>query len=329
MSALQEADPQTPQADHRLPLPALLLGVPLAFAAIIGFVLVAFALPGVKAAPHDVPIGVTGPTSVVTTVSTALDQRQPGGFAVTGYPDADALQAAIRDREVYGGFAPTPQGTTVFVASGAGPVVAQTLTQIGTALAGTTGGTATVQDIAPLTQDDPRGAGLGAAMLPMVMGSILPAIALSRLTRRRGLQVAATLIYSVIAGFAFAAILHFGFGSIDGSYLRESLALTAAVGAGALALLGLQAAFGMVGFGLGAAVLMLLGNPLSGASSAPHFLAVPWRQIGQAMPPGAGSQLLRSAAYFDGAGPMTPWWVLGVTALVGLALVSVSSRRAG
>ena len=82
--------------------------------------------------------------------------------------------------------------------------------------------------------------------------------------------------------------------------------IAATIAAGTLGLLGLQWVAGRPGVALGAVTLLLVGNPLSGASTAPEFLATPWREIGQAMPPGAGSQLLRSVSFFDGAGSLTP-----------------------
>jgi hypothetical protein len=76
-----------------------------------------------------------------------------------------------------------------------------------------------------------------------------------------------------------------------------------------------------------AIVMMLLGNPLSGASSAPEMLPRPWGALGQLLPPGAGSQALRSVTYFDGVGAATPLLVLSVWAIAGLALVGVAWRR--
>ncbi|MDF3149211.1 ABC transporter permease, partial [Streptomyces sp. T21Q-yed] len=79
--------------------------------------------------------------------------------------------------------------------------------------------------------------------------------------------------------------------------------------------------------GIVAAVVMLFGNPFSGASSAPQLLPEPAGAIGQWLPPGAGATLLRSVSYFDGAAATGPaltltWWAaLGLGAvLLGNAL---------
>ncbi|WP_146132936.1 hypothetical protein [Knoellia remsis] len=307
----------------------LLAAVPVTLAALVGLVLVAFGLPAVKAAPHDLPLGVAGPKLMTEQLTSALAQRDPGAFDVRVYDDEVALTRAIENREVYGGLLATPRGSTVLTASAASPVVAQSLIAMGTEISRQSGGTGTptVRDVVPLTRDDPRGAGLGAALLPLVIGAILPAVVFTRLGASRRVMLAAGAVYAAVAGLAFAAVLHFGFGSIAGNFWLEAGVFAATIGAGMLALLGLHRVLGMVGLGLGAALLVLVGNPLSGAQSAPEFLASPWREIGQSMPPGAGSQLLRSVAFFDGAGAKDAWIVIGAWALAGLLLLALPSRR--
>jgi hypothetical protein len=136
------------------------------------------------------------------------------------------------------------------------------------------------------------------------------------------------VVYSAVAGATFAAVLHHVFGTLSAGYWAESAVMAATLGAGTVALLGVTWVAGRVGLVLGTLVLVLLGNPLSGAMSAPEFLASPWREIGQGMPPGAGSQLLRSVAYFDGAGATGGWWVLGIWAAAGVVLMALPVRRA-
>jgi hypothetical protein len=70
-----------------------------------------------------------------------------------------------------------------------------------------------------------------------------------------------------------------------------------------LALLGLSSLFGRIGLAVGAAVAVLVGNPLSGLSSAPELLPRGWRAFGQLLPQGANATLLRSTAYLFGPVP--------------------------
>jgi hypothetical protein len=301
------------------------LGAAVAIAVVIGLVLLAFGLPVVSARPDQLPIGVAAPPPVTTQVIAALDQRAPDAFAVTEYVDEAALIEAIRDREVYGGLAMSAGGPVVLTANAASTAAAQTLAALAPALS-RDGSVVEVRDVVPLPADDPRGAGLAALVLPLVLGAIVPAAVLGSLHLRRRTLLAATVAYALVGGTAFALVLHTVFGTLSGDFLTEALVLAAIVGASTLALVGLQWAAGRVGLGLGALLLALVGNPLSGAATAPEFLASPWREIGQAMPPGAGGQLVRSIAFFDGAQSAGPWWVLASWAAAGLVLLALPRR---
>jgi hypothetical protein len=67
--------------------------------------------------------------------------------------------------------------------------------------------------------------------------------------------------------------------------------------------------------------MVFLGNPFSGATSAPELLPSAVDHIGRWLPPGAGANLLRSTAYFHGDGAtshvvvLTIWIVLGFAAI--------------
>ena len=185
-----------------------------------------------------------------------------------------------------------------------------------------------MRDVAPLPAADPRGGGLATILLPLVIGAIAPAVALGRLARSRRVQLAALAVYSAVAGVTFAAVLHHVFGTLPDGYLAEAGVVAVTIAVAALVLLGLQRLLGRLGLAVGAVALVLLANPLSGVTTAPEFLASPWRELGQGMPPGAGSQLLRSVAFFDGAGAAGAWSVLAAWAATGLLLLAVP-RRSG
>ena len=78
---------------------------------------------------------------------------------------------------------------------------------------------------------------------------------------------------------------------------------------------------GPAGLGLSAVLMIFVGNPFSGATSAPQLLPTAVGHIGQWLPPGAGASLLRSTAYFSGNGAsghlnvLIIWSVLGLTAI--------------
>jgi len=83
-----------------------------------------------------------------------------------------------------------------------------------------------------------------------------------------------------------------------------------------------RALLGPGGVAVGAIAMVFVGNPFSAVSSAPELLPTAVGELGQLMPPGAGANLLRSAAYFDGHGAaqhvvvLVAWSVLGIAAIV-------------
>ena len=97
--------------------------------------------------------------------------------------------------------------------------------------------------------------------------------------------------------------------------------------AAGLLMLGLGSMFGRVGLALGALTALLLGNPLSGLTSAPEMLPVGWGQVGQWLPQGANATLLRSTAFFDGAGGALPIVVLTCWSLIGVALIVAAALQ--
>ncbi|WP_328738788.1 hypothetical protein OHA91_06115 [Streptomyces erythrochromogenes] len=286
----------------------------------ISLLLTAFAWPSVRSSVHDVPIAVAGPAPAVKQITPLLDQRLPDGFEVTEVADTAAAEQLIRDRKVYGAIDLSSGTPQVITASAASTAVAQALNSIATGLSqGQGSNTAvTVRDLIPLPAGDPRGAGLSAGALPLVMGGLLAALLLTRLVRGNLRRVTGAFAFAITGGLAVAAILQFWLGSLDGSYWANSGAIAVTIAATSLSILGLESLLGYVGFGLGAATMMLIGNPLSGTATAPEMLPGWSGALGQLLPPGAGGQLLRSTAFFDGHGAtrsatvLVAWLTLGV-----------------
>ncbi|GIF25668.1 hypothetical protein BJ973_003947 [Actinoplanes tereljensis] len=305
-------------------------GVVALLSIVISLLVTAFAWPAARSAVHDIPIAVAGPAAATAQVTAALEQRLPGGFDITPVADTAAAEAAINNREVYGAIDLSTGKPQVLTASAASPVVAQTLQGIATALSQASSGTEAavlVRDLAPLPADDPRGAGLAAGALPLVIGGMIAAVVLTLRIRGTLRRVTGAAVYAVIGGSAMAAILQFGLGSIDGTYALNAGVMALSLAATSLTLLGLESLLGFAGFGLGAAVIFLLGNPLSGAASAPEMLPGWSGELGQLLPPGAAFNLLRSAAFFDGAGATRPLIVLLSWLTFGLLLCAASALR--
>ena len=122
---------------------------------------------------------------------------------------------------------------------------------------------------------------------------MLPAVALVLLLKREvWTRFAAAVVFAGVAGVTIAALLRYVFGSIDQNLLGVAAGLTLGVLAAGLTMLGLGSLFGRVGLALGAMLALLVGNPLSGLSSAPEMLPSGWGELGQWLPQGATATLV-------------------------------------
>jgi hypothetical protein len=315
---------------HEPPAAIRATAVIVVLAVALAVVAIAFALPASRSKPHDVPLGAAGPRAASGQVAAILDKQAPGAFELTYYPGEQALRDAIRNRDVYGGISFGPDGPTLMIATGGSPMIAQMLTQIGTGIAQQSGAPLRTEDLAPPTADDPRGIGLAASALPITLAGLLPAIALVFVLKREvWTRFAAAVVFAGVAGWTIAALLRYVFGSIDQNFWGVTGGLTLGVLAAGLSMLGLGSLFGRAGLALGALLALLLGNPLSGLNSAPEMLPSGWGQLGQWLPQGANATLLRSTAFFDGAGGTLPIVVLTCWALGGAALIVAAALRQG
>jgi predicted RNA-binding Zn ribbon-like protein len=280
----------------------------------------AFAWPASRIAPRDLPLGVAGPPAAAAQAEKQLE-RHEGAFEIHRYADEAAARDAIEDRSVYGAIVVTQQGPELLTASAAGPAVAQFLQQAVGQQAAAGGAQVKTVDVVPTPASDPRGAALNAAVLPLALAGIA-AGAVVTLLGLRGVRAALALLgASALVGMAAAGIAHSWLGALGGDWWAEAgvLALSTLAVGGAVA--GLAALIGPAGAGITAAVVMLIGNPFSGATSAPQMLPEPAGTIGQWLPPGAGTTLLRSVSSFDGAAATGPALTLAWWAALGLGAV--------
>jgi hypothetical protein len=315
---------------HRPPALLRAAGIVAVLAVAIAIVAIAFALPAARSKPHDVPIGAAGPQAASGQVADLLERNAPGAFEITYYPGEGALRDAIRNRDVYGGVSFGPDGRTLFIATGASPAVAQLLSQVGDGIAQHAGVQLHTVDVAPPTVNDPRGAGLAASALPITLAGLLPAIALVLALRREvWTRFAAVVVFAGVAGWTIAALLRFVFGSIDANFWGVAGGLALGALASGLTMLGLGSLLGRAGLAIGALLALLLGNPLSGLSSAPELLPSGWGALGQWLPQGANATLLRSTAFFAGAGATVAIVVLSCWAVVGAGLIVTAAVRNG
>lgn len=290
----------------------------------ISLLIAAFAWPAANIRPRDVPIGVAGPTAAVEQVRERLETSQPGAFEITGYADEQAVREAIENRDIYGAIVAGGPPTVLSAPAGS-PLVAQVLDGVAAAISGTKPAIST--QVVALPAEDPRGAGFSAGALPMVLGALVTGIAVALLIGSIGLRLVALGTASIGAGLAAAALLGPWLGILPGGYVETAAVIALGFAAGGAVLIGFESVFGQPGIGVGALLLMVVGNPISGATSAPEMLPTGWGALGQWLPPGALTTLLRSISYFDGAGGARPTAILLGWTVIGITLAAIGARR--
>jgi hypothetical protein len=300
--------------EHRPPAAAI-LAVPL----IVAVVLALFAWPSSRIEPRDLPVGVAGAPAAVAPMERQLASHD-GAFEVNRYDTEAEAREAIEDREVYGAFVASPSGPKVLTSSAGSPAVAQLLTHA-----------AAEQDaeIEDVVTTPAAGSGLGSSVLPLVLAGLLTGVLASLAVTRGPARVGLTLAGSALAGIAAALVADTWLGIVEGDWIVNAGAFALTFAAIAGAMVGLHSLLGKAGLGIGALVMVFIGNPFSAAATAPELLPQPMGGVGQLLPPGAGANLLRSTGFFDGAGAAEHLAVLAVWAVLGLAAALVSRTTHG
>ncbi len=279
---------------------------------VVGIVLVSlftffFVYPLHDPKPNDLPVGIFDATGYGPSTE---------GYEVKQYPDEEAARQAILDREIYGA---SSAGKTL-VSSAASFTVAQTLKEMA--------GDAEVVDVRPVAKEDPRGLSINFTILPLSVTAILGALLLFQLAPAvtPPTRLAALTLFALVGGITSMLIAHVAIGAIPGPFLALAGLAALAIAAMATASSGLMQRLGPPGIGLSFLIFLMLGNPASGAASAPELLPDPWKDGGQFLPPGALGTGLRNVAYFDGAALTRPLLVLLAITALGVVLVLTGPR---
>jgi hypothetical protein len=298
----------------------------LAVPVIVAIALSTFAWSAANLEPRDLPLGVAGPAEATGPVEAMLEE-QNGAFDVHRYADAAAATEAIEDREVYGAVVAAPDGLTLLIASAASPTVAGLLSE------NLAGSEATVLDVVPADPDDPRGAAFTSMILPLVLAGIIGGVIIALLERPGLRQVGILAAMAAASGLVTIVMVQSWLGIIEGPWLLNAGVVALAVLAIASVIAGLNALIGPPGIALGALLIVFVGNPWSGIASAPELLPRAAGFTGQLLPPGAGGNLLRNTAFFDGAGGggqlevLLVWAALGLGAIMAAAAMQRRNRR--
>ncbi len=283
---------------------------------IVSVILTLFAWPLANAKPSHVPIGMVGSSAAVTGLTAAFEKKEPGAFDLVVFPNRDAAAAAIGKREVYGAIVLTDQ-PEILTASAASASITVILNQLAVSFAqqamtnqGTQVLVIPVQDLAALPAGDPRGMGLNAGSLPLVIAGIVAALLATMRLRRISQRFALIGLVSITASLAMTSILHLWLGSLVGNFWLEALVIAVSIIAVASTLLGLATWLGRMGLVAGIIFVFLIGNPLSGGGIPVEYYPAGLGSIGQLLPLGAELNLLKRISFFPNADTFQQWFTL-------------------
>lgn len=297
-------------------------------------ILTIFAWPVATATPKNIPVGITSTApNLAKGVQDQFDKEQPGAFKFVEYKDLAAAKAAITHREVYGALVLTDK-PQMLIATGASPAMAQLLTsvsvQLGAQITAANGVSAisfAIEDLAPLGTKDPRGLGLAAGSLPLIIAGIVVGIFGAMRLRRKSQKFLVAGLAGTVAAFAIVAILNLWLGSLQGNYFLEVLVVALGIAAVSLTVMGASALLGRAGQLGVIALFFILGNPLGGVSLPQELYPSGLGQFGQYLPLGAEVNLLRRISYFPEASTVTQWATLGAWLAVGVLLLVLATDR--
>ncbi|MFD8937069.1 DUF3533 domain-containing protein [Streptomyces sp. NPDC059578] len=286
--------------------------------------------------PTDVPFAVAAPAATVDRTTAQLAALPGDPLDTRTAPDAAAARNQVLDREVYGALLvdPTSRTDTLLVASGGGAALSTTLVKLVTEAVEAEGRTVRTEDVAPASPEDFEGLSSFYLVVGWCVGGYLCAsiLAISAGARpanptRAVIRLGALALASLAGGIGGAVIVGPILGALPGSTFALwglGALVTFAVGAATLALQGLT---GIVGIGLAILIVVIAGNPSAGGAFPLPMLPPFWQAIGPALPPGAGTWVSRSIAYFHGNAVTGPLLVLSAWAVGGSAVTMLTAIR--
>ncbi|MFE2431016.1 DUF3533 domain-containing protein [Streptomyces sp. NPDC059373] len=290
--------------------------------------------------PHRIPVAVVAADQARGQIVAKLNALSGDPVKATPVADEATARREILDRTVDAGFLYNATGTTdtLLVASAGGPSVSQTAAQIAQQLEQARQRQVTVTDLRTPNKGDGRGMTSFYLVVGWVIGGYLTATILGMAggarpanRHRTFIRLGVLALYAVVSGIAGAVIVGPVFDALSGHFWQLAGVGALVVFAAAATASGLQTLFGLLGTGLCIILFVVLGNPSSGGVYPDALLPRFWRAIGQAIPPGAGTTLVRNTVYFHGHDTIHAWWVLGAYAvggfLVTLLVVLWTGRR--
>ena len=271
---------------------------------------------------HNLPWGVTGPSSLTTAVQKSTD------LEIHQYANQATLEQAPNQGAIYGGF--VSQANTVIVSQAASLKASLDLPVAYEKAAKAQGVQVRFLTINKLPPMDPEGVVPIVSVFVLLLAGYLGAtMAMQRTkTAARRWRVAALFGYAVVAGLAIDLIagpLLGGYPNIGTNFWILWPEFVFLCFATALLAATLQSLIGPLGTLITLIVVVFLGNPSTGGANGVAYLPPFWQSLGGALPPRNGLILIHNTLYLGGNGITKAGIILGIYVVVGFAFVTIFS----
>ncbi|NEB81747.1 DUF3533 domain-containing protein [Streptomyces sp. SID14478] len=281
--------------------------------------------------PKDVPFGVVSPVPAAAQQAEQQLSKLPGSpLDPRVVADERTARRQILDRKIDGALIVDPRGSkdTLLVASGGGTVLAKALETLATEVDGMEKRTVRTIDVAPASSRDFDGLSsfylvVGWCVGGYLCASIMSISAGSRRAspQRAAIRIGAMALVAIVGGLGGSLIVGDAIlGALPGSFWALAglgALVTFSVGTITLAL---EELTGVVGIGLAVLLIVVAGNPSAGGAFPLPMLPPFWHAIGPWLPPGAGTWVARSIAYFHGNDVTKSLLVLSAWAVLGIVV---------
>jgi hypothetical protein len=277
--------------------------------------------------PHDVRIEVVGTNGAAARVNAAFERAVPGGFTVEPAADEAAARGDVVSGKAYGAIIDPPIGPVgVLTASAGGLAVQQIVTRAATAYAFIQGRGIVQNDVVPLPPSDAGGVSAFFLQLGLLIPGLLVSVLFYLIGRRTRVwaRFGGAVVYALCAAALGVLVMDAVFGALTGAPAALFGISVLAAMAFVVTVAALQAAFGFAGTAVAVAVLLIIGNPLNGATVATPLLPDGYRQIAPALPNNATVRAVKDQIYFGGqhspeALLILSAWIVGGFLIIGIA----------
>ncbi|SHM32640.1 YhgE/Pip domain-containing protein [Actinacidiphila paucisporea] len=292
--------------------------------------------------PSRIPLAVVAPAQPQARAAVVGKLNGLPGRPLSARP-ADSLSQArgmVLDRSVQAALVvgPARGPDRLLVASAGGPAGVQSLQSVFHKVNGP-GRALTVVDLRPPNPADGRGLSSFYLVVGVIVGGYLASAALAMSygarpanPHRTAIRLGALAVLSVLSGLGGAIVADSVFGALTGHFWSLWWIAALITFATAAAGMAFQVLLGSAGIAVSVLIFVVLGNPSAGGVYPASLLPPFWRDLGPALPNGAGVTLVRNYSYFGGHDTATAWWVLSAWAvggvLVGFAASLLGKRRA-